>query len=201
MRYWHLDLNEDEDLVVDERPHRVILVLPIFQLVLFLFLAALSIRFASSLPWWTILFPLAILLLILGRMGIRIAKYRASHLIVTTQRLIYVSGALRRRVREIPILQISNLTSSQRVFDRLWRCGSLQVEHAGEGGMDSFASIRRPDRIVRIISAQISRRSSLVGRSGFSVIDGLSKLAQLRKEGSISEQDYDYVKSKLLNQI
>lgn len=201
MRFWHLDLNEDEDLIVDERPHWVILVSPIAQLVLFVLVVVLAIRFASSLPWWTIAFPAAVLLLMLGRFGIRVAKYRSSHLIVTTERLIYVSGAIRRSVREIPILQISNLTSSQSLFERLWRCGSLQVEHAGEGGSDSFVSIRRPDRIVRMISAQISRRSSIMGRGGVSVIDELSKLAQLRKEGSISDEEYDHVKSKLLNQI
>lgn len=201
MRFARLDLNEDEDLIVDQRPHWLIVVLPIFQLLVFLVLAALAIRFASSLPWWTILFPCAILVFILGRLTARIAKYRASHLIVTTERLIYVSGVLRRRVREIPILQISNLTFAQRLFERLWRCGSLQIEHVGERGTDTFPGIRRPDRIVRMISAQISRRSSASSVSGPSVIDELTKLAQLLKDGSISEQEYDQVKSKLLNQI
>jgi len=162
----------------------------------------LAIVTLSSLPSWTLFFPLALLLVLLGRLGLRIAKYKASHLIITTERLVYIDGTLGRRVTEIPIGQISNLSYSQKILDRVLGFGALEVDHSGEDGGDVFKYVGRPDRIVKLISSQISRYSSARGAGkAFSPIDELSKLAELRQAGSITQDEYEMAKSRLLNQI
>ncbi len=202
MAFWHFDLNEDEDLVVDQKPHWSVLLAPVFQLLLLTVLTVSGIVILSFLPSWTLFFPLAALVILICRLGLRIVKYKASHLIITTERLIHINGAIGRRVREIPIGQISNLSYSQKMLDRMLGFGALEVDHSGENGKDIFNHVLRPDRIVRLTSSQISRHSSARGiGNSVSPIDELSKLAELRRAGSITQDEYELAKSRLLNQI
>lgn len=202
MAFWHFDLNEDEDLVVDQKPHWSVLLVPVFQLLLLTVLTVSGVAILSFLPSWTLWLPLAVLVILTCRLGLRIVKYKASHLIITTERLIHINGAIGRRVREIPIGQISNLSYSQRMLDRMLGFGALEVDHSGENGKDIFNYVRRPDRIVRLTSSQISRHSQVRGiGNSLSPIDELSKLAELRQAGSITQDEYDMAKSRLLNQI
>lgn len=202
MALWRFDLNEDEDLVIDQKPHWIMLMVPTFQLLLLVSLTILGVIFLSFLPSWVVLFPLAVFVFLAGRFGIRLGRYKASHLIVTSERLIYSSGFLGRRVREIPIAQISNLSYSQRLGERVLQFGSLRVDHSGENVRDVFNFVRRPERIVRLVSSQISRRSLGPGQTRpHSPLDELSKLATLRRDGSITEDEYEAAKSRLLNQI
>lgn len=199
---WQLQLNDNEDLVIDQSPHWSLFISSAAQVLLIIIISAVAINLLSGLPVWTLVFPVAVLLLGVVKLLSRLAKYRFSHLIITTERLIDVRGVFRRRIKEIPIRQISNLTSSQRLLERLYRCGSLRIEYAGEIGHDDFAYVRRPDRIVRFLSGRISGGfqpgSDLSRRSP---LDELVKLEELRNRGTLSEQEYDRAKSRLLDQL
>lgn len=199
---WQMQLNDNEDLVIDQIPHWSLFIFSLAQVLLIIIVSVVAINMLSGLPVWTLVFPIAVLLLGFLKVLSRLAKYRFTHLIVTTERLIDVQGVFRRRIREIPIRQISNLTSSQRLLERLYRCGSLRVEYSGEIGHDDFAYVRRPDRIVRFLSGRISsgfQQSSDLPRR--SPLDELVKLEELRNRGTLSEQEYDRAKSRLLDQL
>lgn len=196
----HIDLNETEDLVVDQRPHWSFVAGPLLQFVLVLVIATVAIVLMSSLPWWTIVFPGIVVAAVAVRLVSRWVRYRATRLTVTTERLIFSSGVFGRKVREIPVRKISNLTLIQKLAERLFRSGSFVVEHSGDTGRDEFVYVRRPDLIVRFLSAQVNKHSSSAG-SGYSAADELSKLAELHRAGSISLEDYERAKIRLLNQI
>ncbi|NNN18488.1 MAG: PH domain-containing protein [Acidimicrobiaceae bacterium] len=202
MAPWRFDLNEDEDLVVDQRPHWSMLAPPLIQLIVLVVLATLGIVLLSFMAYWTIFIPLVLFLFLLVRLVLRLAKYRGSHLIVSTERLIYISGVIGRRVQEIPISQISNLSFRQTLFERLFGFGSLEVDHAGEDGRVLIRLVRRPQLIVRLLSSQMSRRLTAGDAvKSFSPVDQLAKLAELRRAGSITDVEYESAKSKLLDQI
>ena len=202
MALWHFDLNEDEDLVIDQKPHWIMLVAPTVQLLLLVSLTALGVILLPFLPSWAMLLPLAVFIFLAVRFGTRLGRYKASRLIVTSERLISSGGLLVRRVKEVPIAQISNLSYSQRLGERVLQFGSLQVDHSGESLHDVFNFVRRPERIVRLVSSQISRRSLGSGQTrSHSPLDELSKLATLRRDGSITQDEYEAAKSRLLNQI
>ena len=202
MALWQFELNEDEDLVIAQKPHWIMLMKPIVEVAVIVAGAVLGIIFVSFLPSWTILFPLALVVFLLGRFGRRFAKYKASRLIVSNERLIYVSGVLGRRSQEIPISQISNLSFNQKLSSRILGYGLLEVDHSGEHGKTTFQYVRRPERIVRLVTSQISRRSSIQGVSkAYSPLDELTKLAHLMQSGSITQAEYDVAKSRLLDQI
>ncbi len=202
MALWQFELNEDEDLVIDQKPHWSMLMAPIVEVAVVVAGSVLAIIYVSFLPSWTILFPLALLVFLLGRFGFRFAKYKASRLIVSNERLIFVSGVLGRRSQEIPISQISNLSFNQKLSSRILGYGLLEVDHSGEHGKTTLQYVRRPGRIVRLVTAQISRRSSIQGVSkAYSPLDELTKLAHLMQSGSITQAEYDVAKSRLLDQI
>ncbi|TAN21616.1 MAG: hypothetical protein EPN30_09415 [Actinomycetota bacterium] len=202
MALWRFELNEDEDLVIDQKPHWSMLMVPVVQVVLILAVTVLGIIYLSFLPSWTLLFPLALCAVLSGRLAFRTAKYKASRLIVSNERLIYVSGVLGRRAQEIPIPQISNLSFNQKLSNRILGYGSVEVDHSGEHGKAIFQYVRRPERIVRLVTSQISRRSSVRGvTKAYSPIDELTKLAHLMQAGSITQDEYESAKSRLLDQI
>ncbi len=202
MALWRFDLNDEEDLIVEQKPHWIMLAAPTMQLLLLVGLAVIGVIVLSFLPSWTALIPLVVVVVVAIRLAIRVGMYRSSRLLLTNERLVVIAGFFGRRVKEIPIAQISNLSYAQGFAQRLLMLGSLQVDHSGEAGRDIFAFVRRPDRIVRMISSQIAKRSAIATSSrAYSPLDELSKLADLRRQGSITQEEYEAAKSRLLNQI
>lgn len=202
MKKWQLELNDREDLVLDQYPHPIFLLSPTLQTLLVIVLSSVAAAIFSGLPLWTVLIPVGVLCMSLLNLLTKYIKYKSSHFIVTTERLIDVKGTMSRRVREIPIHQITNLTSSQSLLERLLDSGSLRVEYSGEIGHDDFLHVRSPEKIVRFLGARSSAGlSSSVGLSRVSPLDELVKLEELRNRGTLSEQEYDRAKSRLLDQI
>lgn len=196
------DLREDEDLVLEQRPHWIMMVAPVAELMLFIVIVAAGITVLSSLPSWTLVIPLSVFLVLVARFGIRAGRYRFSRLIITNERLVAIAGIFVRRVNEIPVAQVSDLSYEQRFIERLLRFGTLKVEHSGDRGQIEVPMVRSPERIVRLISSQISRGSlRKAGARDYSPLDELSKLAALRRDGSITHDEYEAAKSRLLKQI
>lgn len=195
------DLNDNEDLVLDQKPHWLMLAAPTVHVLFLVLISILAVTLLSFLPSWTLGIPLVVLLVLLLRLAFRTGRFNESHLIVTNERIVHVSGLFGRKVKEIPISQISNLSYSQRLIDRIFGVGSLEIEHSGSDGRNSFDMVRRPDRIVTAVSSQLSRRSSIPSERTYSPLDELSKLAELRRSGSITQEEYEAAKSRLLDQI
>lgn len=202
MKNWQLELNDQEDLIIDQHPHPSFLLSSILQVLFVIVLSLLAVAIFSTLPLWTILIPVGVIGLSILNLLLKFLKYKSSHLIITTERLIDVKGIMGRRVREIPIYQITNLTSSQSLLERFLNCGSLRVEYSGEIGHDDFFHVRRPERIVRFLGSRpASRPPTSTGVPRVSPLDELVKLEELRNRGTLSEQEYDRAKSRLLDQI
>lgn len=203
MKRWHFELNDHEDLIFDQRLHWWYFAPLLVYEVVLLVLTYIGVSVFAKLPWWLILLPASIFVVLTLRLVYRWGRYRSSHLILTTDRLVDASGVIGRRVREFPVRQISNLDSSQSLFERIAGFGSVAVESPGEGSLERLVYVRKPERVKNLISAQISRLNTrnVGGSSPRSAVDELTKLADLRRDGSISQQEYDLAKQKLLNQI
>jgi uncharacterized membrane protein YdbT with pleckstrin-like domain len=60
-----------------------------------------------------------------------IATWRTTHYVVTNRRVYIANGIMRRDSFSIPLVQVTNVSSSQGAVDRLLGSGDLAIESAG----------------------------------------------------------------------
>jgi uncharacterized membrane protein YdbT with pleckstrin-like domain len=115
--------------------------------------------------------------------------------------VIYRSGVLIKRGIAIPLERVNNINFHQTILERLIRAGDLQIESAGQDGQQNFSDIRRPDEVQRLIHAQIEENDqrSRNGTSGTSdTASQLEKLEGLRDRGTLTQEEFQREKDKLL---
>ena len=195
-------LNEDEELVLDLRPHWWMLSGPAVVLLLVLagLVALVALTDITEIATWAVAVAA---LVALGWFLSRYAVWATTHLVLTSDRLIYRSGVVAKKGIEIPLERINTVFSNQSVFERLLRCGDLVVESGGERGRQSFADIPRPGAVQNEIYRQMEANNTRMyqGRGssgGLSVVEQLEKLDDLRRRGVIDEQEFQSQKATLL---
>ena len=71
---------------------------------------------------------------------------------ITNQRLTIQTGILSRDVHQTRLERIQNVNSSQRLFERLLRIGTVEFDTAGESQFDfAFRGVGDPNGIVRTV--------------------------------------------------
>ncbi|MFP5320842.1 MAG: PH domain-containing protein [Acidimicrobiia bacterium] len=198
-------LNEGEDVVLDLNPHWWFLAKPAAALLGAMVLGVLVLLNVDQ----AIVRVLAGVLIIaaLGWAVLRWLDWRTTNFVVTTDRLIYRHGVLAKHGIEIPLERVNNVLFSQRLFERLIGAGDLVIESAGESGRQAFSDVRKPsavqNEIYRQIEANENRKFDRIGRgggtiAGTSVADELAKLDQLRRDGVLSDAEFQAQKARLL---
>ncbi|NDE60418.1 MAG: hypothetical protein EB010_13575, partial [Acidimicrobiia bacterium] len=133
--------------------------------------------------------------------GIRWLQWRSTHFVVTSDRLIYRSGIFAKQGIAIPLERVNNINFQQTIFEKMIRAGDLLIESGGEDGQQRFSDVRKPDEVQRLIHAQIEENGKQVGGSVVHTTDvatQLEKLEGLRDRGSISPEEFEREKRRLL---
>ena len=197
-------LNEEEDIVLDLRPHWWFLSGPAFWAVVAT--AATAVVAMFNLPDWLWLAGLVALGVMLFWLLIRVLRWTTTNFVVTTDRLIFRSGVLAKRGKEIPLERINDISFSQRIFERLIGSGDLMIESGGERGQQHFTDIPKPSRVQNEIYRQIELAQArdadrMAGRRELSIPEQLDKLDELRQRGVISQAEFDAKKQQLLDRM
>ena len=148
-------LTEDEEVVVEIRPHWAFLGKPLIVVVGVVTLAiAIMVAFSGA--------PPAVLYLLLAAVGCsslwlvgRLVRWFATSLVITTTRIVQRSGVLGRNGLELRLERINQLSYHQSLLDRMLRTGELHVEVGGETGVVVFDRVPRPGAVQSIITEQI----------------------------------------------
>ncbi len=197
-------LNEGEEVVVDVRPHWVVMTGPSLALAASVAAAVfVSARTANDV---LLLAVLVTVLVVLAWFLYRLARWATTNLVVTSDRLIVRSGIVRKRGREIPLERIDHITVTRSILDRLLASGDLVVESAGERGEESFPECPRPTRVqneiyVQMEAARDRELERQAGRRPLSPFEQLEKLHELWQRGVITQAEFDVKKAKLLDQL
>jgi uncharacterized membrane protein YdbT with pleckstrin-like domain len=213
-------LYNDEEVVIDMHPHWWYLVPRGFGLVASMAVAAIILvghlggtQKSHDGPyhynWWgtglrygsAVLVAVALLAFLA-----RLIQWNSIIFVVTTERCIHRSGVFAKKGVEIPLDRINTVFFNQSMFERLVGAGDVGIESAGQNSRQEFADIYHPLRVQNEIYRQMEayedrkndKLGAAVGASQGSVADEVAKLESLRQAGTITEEEFEAQKAKLL---
>ncbi len=201
-------LNSYETVALDMHPHWWFFSNAAFALLGAIILSVLRLAF-----WHTtgtvnksvnvvllVLIVIALLFLL-----VRYAKWATTNFVITSDRLIFRQGLFAKSGIEMPLERVNNVNFNQSFFERILGAGDLLIESGGEDGRQRFTDIRRPQKVQNLIHAQMEsneqRRYGGGAPSAPAAVDvatQLEKLEGLLQRGSLSQQEFDAQKARLL---
>lgn len=195
-------LNEGEDVVLDLHPHWWFFVKPVLALVVAV-VAAVALRDAHNV---VVLGLIALILISVGWVGVRYAVWSTTNFTLTSDRLIYRAGVIRKHGREIPLERINDISCSQSVFERMIGAGDIVTESGGERGQQMFSDLPKPFQVQNAIYREIERAQArdadrMVGNRQLSIPEQIEKLDDLRKRGVLTPAEFEAKKKQLLDRL
>ena len=158
MAYPEALLGADEHVVVHHHPHWKRLVLPVLALFVVVglgsYLAALVNGTAWSSPVWIALAVAGAVLLVWWVLA-PLVRWKTTHFVVTTQRLMVRRGVFTRTGEDIPLSRINSVSFRHGLTDRLVGCGTLVVESASDEPLE-FADVPRVEHVHTLLYREIN---------------------------------------------
>ncbi len=161
-------LADDEEVVAHLHPHWTTLFWPVVR---FLAVVGAASYLAALVPAGRqqgVLRAalLAVALVVLAVAVLRpVLRWRTTHVVLTTSRVLVREGVLTRRGRDVPLSRITDVSSRQTLWQRLLRSGTLTVETAGEGGplvLDRLPACDDVGQLLLQLSEEDAGRSAAV---------------------------------------
>ena len=179
-------LNEDEDLLVELRPHWIFFAGPLAAAVGALAVVIAIVVAVPSLPSWLadVLWALAAIpvLWLLGRL----LKWRLYALVLTTTRILVRRGVFARDIVQIRLQRITELNLSQKLWERALSTGRLIIDVQGEDDAAVLQFVRKPAIVQRVINSQINE---LVGGGNAEAIPPELRQIDVRSRSRVQSDD------------
>jgi uncharacterized membrane protein YdbT with pleckstrin-like domain len=207
MTFAKKNLNPDETVALDMHPHWWYFAAPAVSLLVMVVLGiVLIVGTDENTSGRKALSVLVIALLIIAALWlvVRYLKWITTYFVITSHRLIFRTGVLGKSGIEIPLERINNVNFHQSVLERLIGAGDLLIESGGEDGQSRYTDIRHPDRVQRLIHAQMENTaqrhgSYAKGSDGVvGVTEQLERLEGMLQRGTLSLDEFESQKRKLL---
>jgi uncharacterized membrane protein YdbT with pleckstrin-like domain len=204
-------LAEHEEIVFDLKPHWVALVPPALWTI-----AALAVLFGG---YWVVdqifdsgaggakaFVGSAVTIAWIIFALVPALRWRFTHFVLTTDRLITRTGVIAKHSKEIPLERINDVAFSQRIIERIVGAGDLLVESAGERGQTKIGNVRKPEEVQLMIYKEIEKNSERMMRPGAAaagnpIPEQIQALARLKEQGVLTEAEFEAKKQELLKRL
>jgi membrane protein YdbS with pleckstrin-like domain len=148
-------LDDDEDVLVDLRPHWVFFSGPLVVTAASIAVTVVVFRAFPKAPVG-VAYLLAVVIAVPALWLIaRLARWFGTSLVVTDRRIVLRTGVLGRSVLNLRMQRIVDTHCTQRPLERLLGSGRIVVELEGEGGPIALDDVRRPRALQRVINRQV----------------------------------------------
>lgn len=147
-------LTDDEAVAMHLHPHWREMALPVLTLL---------VAIGAVVAGWLFL-PEGdtgnILLLVIGALALVLVlwrvfwpwmKWRMTHYVFTNERVVLQFGIFHRERRDIPLHRINDHTMNQTLIDRMFGCGTLTIESAGERGQTNLRDVPKVQRVQTLL--------------------------------------------------
>ena len=205
-------LTDDETIIRMFRPHWKLLFVPIGWFLLLSIGLALILKLfkPGSFGWLMLVVYIGLALWLVVN---PVLTWWTSLYVLTTERLMSRNGLVSKSGIEIPLENITNVNFSQTMVERMIGAGDLLVESAGTSGQSKFKDIPHPDmfqaelyrtreaRTLYLSGRPSPAQPSTPQRGGTANAEAIQKLAELRDQGHISEDEYEAKRQQLLDDM
>lgn len=151
-------LRGDEQVVVHKHPHWKMLVLPVLAFLIIVGLGCYVAALVTGRSWqlygW-------IGVAVLGGIGVLwltvvpLLRWRTTHFVLTTRRVLVREGILSRSGIDIPISRINSVQFRKSFVDRILGCGTLIVESASDEPLE-FDDIPKVERVHSLLYYELN---------------------------------------------
>ncbi|WP_433265378.1 PH domain-containing protein [Actinosynnema sp. CS-041913] len=151
-------LSPSEHVVIHKHPHWKMLLLPVLVFLLAAgggaYLAALvSDASWASVAWIAIAVVASVLVAWLTLTPV--VRWRTTHFIVTSDRVMYREGVLKRTGLDIPLTRINSVRFEHSLLDRVLGCGTLIIESASDEPLE-FDDIPGVEKVHSLLYREIN---------------------------------------------
>ncbi|TNC20661.1 PH domain-containing protein [Amycolatopsis alkalitolerans] len=153
-------LSENEQVIVHSHPHFKMLIWPVFWLLVTVGAGIWLYTLADGVTagWGqiaTIAIGVVALVLICWLFLAPLIRWRTTHFIVTTDRLITREGVIKRVGIDIPMSRINSVQFEHGLVDRMFGCGTLVIESASHEPL-RFDDIPHVERVHTVIYREVN---------------------------------------------
>ena len=164
-------LAEDEEVVEHLHPHWLTLIPAAAAFIVICVLVGLGIAYLPNshthhTSHQVLLVAIIVVALVL-LMWLTVApliRWRSTHYVFTTHRVLIRRGVLKHVGRDITLGRISDVAYEQTLLDRIFRAGTLHIESAGENGQETLVNIPRANEIQQTLNRLIETDSNRRGQ-------------------------------------
>jgi membrane protein YdbS with pleckstrin-like domain len=149
-------LNDDEEFLLEMRPHWVFFARPLFTAVVVVGgIIAILVAFSSIPNWATDVLLVLAAIPVLWLLG-RLLRWRGYTLALTTTRIVVRRGVLGRNTTQIRLQRITEICLEQKLWERMISTGRFIIDVQGEDDAVVLEFIRKPAIVQRVINGQIN---------------------------------------------
>lgn len=218
-------LNQNEELVLDLRPHWYFLSKAVLAVIGAIVIAILGLAVWTPPDSLDTVVNVVCGVLLVGSLlwlGWSYLVWNNTMFVLTSDRILSRRGVLSKEGVEIPLERVNTVFFKQSLFERILGSGDLTIESAGERGSEAFSNIRKPHIVQKEVYVQMESNenrkfdrmhtsaANVAARpsdattpqaSGGTIPEQIDKLAELHQRGVLSDAEYQAKKSELLDRM
>jgi uncharacterized membrane protein YdbT with pleckstrin-like domain len=151
-------LDQDEEIVLNLRPHwrRVVVPVVVIPIVVglasYLWFVVPSGSSRNPLRIAILVVALAVLLWWSLRPWLR---WLTTRYVLTTRRVVMRTGVIARNGRDVPLTRVNDVSFSHTVVERMFRSGTLVIESAGDRGQVVLVDVPHVESVQRELYALV----------------------------------------------
>lgn len=197
-------LNDYEELAVDLHPHWWYFAEAVAALVGSIVLGIIVLAATDS----NALNLLVLALIVASALWLllRYLRWATTNFVITSDRVIFRHGVIAKSGIEIPLERVNSVHFNQSIFERFIGAGDLLIESGAEGGQQRFTDVKNPDKIQNLIHSQMELNESRMfqghaqnaASAPRDLTERLERLEALRDRGTLSDEEFEIQKQRLL---
>jgi uncharacterized membrane protein YdbT with pleckstrin-like domain len=199
-------LGQLEEIILVTRHHWFVLLRSIFvegiMIIAILVLVSVGITLPQNeYPW----LPWLYLLIILPFASLfwDVLKFTNHAFVITNRRIIQIDGVINKNVTDSSLEKVNDVKMKQSFFGRIFDFGDIEIMTASELGINKFTTIAKP---IQFKTAMLDAKERLevpsqMVQSSPDIPTMIGQLDNLRKQGVISEEEFQAKKAQLLSKM
>lgn len=151
-------LVDGEQVVLHKHPHAKMLVVPVLVLLLVVAVCVFLAALVRDQPWAPIGW-IALAAVGLGLVGwltlVPVLRWRTTHFVVTSRRVLVREGVLSRTGIDIPMSRINSVQFRHTVPERFLGCGTLVIESASDEPLE-FTDVPQVEKVHALLYQEVA---------------------------------------------